>query len=766
MKKKRIVLHACILILAVICIVSVVLVFQMKSNAHAKEYYEEDYMDEYEEQVDEVINYTYYQNLYRENFMDLDKVVAQNDELGKITVRDIIDIYNGNDDEEYDELYYEEYEEYLSLYDFYVMKRNEWGQKAVNNPTDENKALYEYYKTVCRKVALYEICMNNLYEQSNTYALPDEHKEKQLEQSYVGDDDFFYYVKYKSGNQEYVFSNVKNEDEISSSGQYVNICRFENGEFLPESGLANEEYISEIRELLSANSRDFLTQNAIKMSFGINHTGDGYFSTVNKQIENAPDRKQIKEIEKNMYICLIVALASVILSLIPFIMLLMMAGHRKKGDQASLMRMDALWGDVMVVVVFAASLFTCFAIENYMHEFRAGSWDAGIFIGISIIVVLVLVEVVIQTCESLARRIKTKNLWKTTFVAKAMRSIKKVYDRLMADMKLSVKIVVFGVALCAWEVFLTVFVSSYNEGLLDILIFTVAPIVAICYLAWKYFDENNNIEDGAKRIAGGDVNYKIEDKMKFRANESMKNTVNNIGEGLNAAVAESIKNERMKTELITNVSHDLKTPLTSIINYVDLLKTEGLNSENAAKYLDVLDKKTQRLKNLTEDLVEASKLTSGAIKLDREKIDLVQLVDQSLGEYNEKFREKHLEVIKTVPESPAYVLADGRKTWRVFENLYGNVYKYAMTGTRVYIDVKTMGGKVFISVKNISENPLNFNAEELMERFVRGDVSRNTEGSGLGLSIARSIVERQNGEMKITLDGDLFKVEIVMNLIS
>lgn len=235
---------------------------------------------------------------------------------------------------------------------------------------------------------------------------------------------------------------------------------------------------------------------------------------------------------------------------------------------------------------------------------------------------------------------------------------------------------------------------------------------------------------------------------------------------MNAAVAESIKNERMKTELITNVSHDLKTPLTSIINYVDLLKTEGLDSENAEKYLDVLDKKTQRLKNLTEDLVEASKLTSGAIKLNREKIDLVQLVDQSLGEYNEKFREKHLEVIKTVPESPAYVLADGRKTWRVFENLYGNIYKYAMTGTRVYIDVKTMGGKVFISVKNISENPLNFNAEELMERFVRGDVSRTTEGSGLGLSIARSIVERQNGEMKITLDGDLFKVEIVMNLIS
>ena len=244
----------------------------------------------------------------------------------------------------------------------------------------------------------------------------------------------------------------------------------------------------------------------------------------------------------------------------------------------------------------------------------------------------------------------------------------------------------------------------------------------------------------------------------------MKESINNIGDGLSKAVAESVKNERTKTELITNVSHDLKTPLTSIINYVGLLKTEGLKSDNAEKYLEVIDRKSIRLKNLTEDLVEASKLNAGAINFEMQQIDIVQLVNQSLGEYEEKFEEKHLTVMKTIQEEPLYVMADGRKTWRVFENLYGNIYKYAMDNTRVYVDITRQNDKVVIFIRNISASPLNFDAKELTERFVRGDKSRTTEGSGLGLSIAKSIVEKQNGQMNIYLDGDLFKVEIMMNL--
>ena len=283
-------------------------------------------------------------------------------------------------------------------------------------------------------------------------------------------------------------------------------------------------------------------------------------------------------------------------------------------------------------------------------------------------------------------------------------------------------------------------------------------IVAVCAFVLIFFKEYDSITEGTKKISEGNLDYKIEDEYKFKLNRSLKESINNIGDGLSKAVAESVKNVRTKTELITNVSHDLKTPLTSIINYVGLLKTEGLKSDNAEKYLEVIDRKSIRLKNLTEDLVEASKLNAGAINFEMQQIDIVQLVNQSLGEYEEKFEEKHLTVMKTIQEEPLYV------TWRVFENLYGNIYKYAMDNTRVYVDITRQNDKVIIFIRNISASPLNFNAKELTERFVRGDKSRTTEGSGLGLSIAKSIVEKQNGQMNIYLDGDLFKVEIMMNL--
>lgn len=254
--------------------------------------------------------------------------------------------------------------------------------------------------------------------------------------------------------------------------------------------------------------------------------------------------------------------------------------------------------------------------------------------------------------------------------------------------------------------------------------------------------------------------------MKYPSNKELKDSINNIGDGLNNAIAKSIKNERMKTELITNVSHDIKTPLTSIINYVDLLKKEGTDCDKAPEYVDILERKAARLKNLTEDLIEASKLNSGVADICKEKIDVIQLLKQSLGEYSEKFAEKKLEVISSVFEEHIYVNADGRKIWRVFENLYNNIYKYAMPGTRVYIDTETFGETVTISIKNISDEPLNCDSSELTERFIRGDASRSTEGSGLGLSIARSIIEIHDGVLTVTLDGDLFKVQIDLPMLS
>ena len=245
----------------------------------------------------------------------------------------------------------------------------------------------------------------------------------------------------------------------------------------------------------------------------------------------------------------------------------------------------------------------------------------------------------------------------------------------------------------------------------------------------------------------------------------MAHSVNSIGMGIDKAVDQNVKNERMKTDLITNVSHDIKTPLTSIINYVHLLDQEELENEKAQGYVKILEEKSNRLKILVDDLVEASKLSSGTIKLTKTKINLTELIRQSLGEYEEKFEDKKLNVVTNFPEDEVYIFADGRKMWRLLENLYGNIYKYALANTRVYIDANIVGSKVRVEVKNISESQLNFNSDQLTERFIRGDVSRSTEGSGLGLSIAQSIVENHGGTFDIILDGDLFKVIFVMDLI-
>ena len=236
--------------------------------------------------------------------------------------------------------------------------------------------------------------------------------------------------------------------------------------------------------------------------------------------------------------------------------------------------------------------------------------------------------------------------------------------------------------------------------------------------------------------------------------------LNDIAGGFSNAIEENLKSERMKTELITNVSHDLKTPLTSIINYVDLLKAENIENEKAKEYIEVLDNKSQRLKKLTEDLVEASKASSGNIKLTMEKLKVKELIHQVTGEFEDKFEARKLETILSYPEENVFILADSRYLYRVLENIYSNIAKYAKEDTRVYVDIVKNNKKVLIAIKNISKEQLNISADELMQRFVRGDSSRNTEGSGLGLSIAKSLTELQGGSFDIYLDGDLFKVVI------
>ncbi|MFR7831090.1 MAG: sensor histidine kinase [Blautia wexlerae] len=266
--------------------------------------------------------------------------------------------------------------------------------------------------------------------------------------------------------------------------------------------------------------------------------------------------------------------------------------------------------------------------------------------------------------------------------------------------------------------------------------------------------------DGLKKISDGELQYKIKTDTLTGKQKVMAEYINNIGSGLDAAVENSLKKERMQTELITNVSHDLKTPLTSIINYVDLMKRENPTDPKIQEYLRILDEKSQRLKVLTEDVVEASKASTGNIKLEMNDIDFVEMVQQVIGEFEEKFQEKNLTMMVHFTDEPSIIYADGQRMWRVLENVFGNVVKYAMEGTRVYAEISNRNKKVTFSLKNISAQPLNISADELTERFIRGDVARNTEGSGLGLSIAKSLTELQGGEFKLYLDGDLFKVMI------
>lgn len=273
------------------------------------------------------------------------------------------------------------------------------------------------------------------------------------------------------------------------------------------------------------------------------------------------------------------------------------------------------------------------------------------------------------------------------------------------------------------------------------------------------------VKTGAEHIAAGDLEYQIDEKGMYLDLREHAETLNNIREGMSVAVDEKIRSERMKTELITNVSHDIKTPLTSIINYIDFLKKEDLGSDKAAGYVDVLDRQSQHLKKLIEDLTEASKASTGNVNIELAPCDAGVMMTQIMGEYQEKAEKADLRLMLDIPDSSVMIMADGRQLWRILNNLMNNICKYSMPGTRVYQKLENDGDKAVITYRNISKYELNISPDELTERFVRGDSSRHTEGSGLGLSIAQNLAELQNGDFSIDIDGDLFKVTVIFETI-
>lgn len=446
-------------------------------------------------------------------------------------------------------------------------------------------------------------------------------------------------------------------------------------------------------------------------------------------------------------ICLWGAVASFLLEGLCLIYLSIVAGKRDDSGEVYLNVIDRIPTEILFLLSSVFIVMFVFGLGSLWAGYDGGDFVNLLFLSCSIVFLGAAILPVFYL--SFIRRIRAGVLWHHSVMHWFMNGIGLFFTSRKSCTKM---LVWFGLHIL---VCLCIFPLRRIGAILFVILCGVEAVLII-----REGVQRNKVMEGISKISEGDLEYKIAEDELRGDNKRLAQAVNTIGEGLHRAVDESMKNERLQADLITNVSHDIKTPLTSIINYVDLLKREDLQNERAQNYIKVLDSKSQRLKQLAEDLVEASRISSGNINLDMVRINLVELVHQTEGEFAERFEERGLTVVSKLPSQAVVVLADGRRIWRVLENLYQNVAKYAMEQTRVYVDLQADGEKVTFSIKNISKYPLNIEADELTERFIRGDISRSTEGSGLGLSIAQNLTTLMGGNFQIYLDGDLFKVMI------
>lgn len=394
---------------------------------------------------------------------------------------------------------------------------------------------------------------------------------------------------------------------------------------------------------------------------------------------------------------------------------------------------------------------TTFVYYNANNYIRRLNLISVIWTSLALLIYYVLIRVIIINYNE-------RNLFKKNITIKCWNYLSEIMTRsslIKTFLIMSGLYVISGLLLFVVSAILNIFPIGILIGIILTIIYIVIFIKELIYL--------DKIIISSKAATEGKLNCNIEEKGRGHLRE-LAHDINNIRDGLRKSIESEIKSENMKTELITNVSHDLKTPLTSIINYIDLLKRENIESETAKDYINILDKKSQRLKVLIDDLFEASKATSGAMELNITKIDIVQLLKQSLGENDERFKNSNLSVKLDIPDTKIFINGDGQRLYRVFENLISNIVKYSLSNTRVYIQMYVDDeNKVVIIMRNISAYELDFCANEITNRFKRGDSSRSTEGSGLGLAIAKSIVELHGGKFNIEVDGDLFKSIIKLN---
>ena len=456
------------------------------------------------------------------------------------------------------------------------------------------------------------------------------------------------------------------------------------------------------------------------------------------------------------------------------------AGRRKGREGASLNAIDRLPLDLYAAICWAAVFGLLLAVVAVADNMTDNTWPFlvtrnGVMFAVTVAICAYTgILIALAPFLSFATRLKVGGgiWWRNTLICWVCRLCWRVIKWCWILVKrfcgwvwymtkkipivprtaiIMAAILFFNFLLMVWNM------NVYGDAFVWFLFFILSLVIflAACFGAWQM----KSLKAAGERMARGEIDEKIDTQHMYWEFRHHADNLNSIGDGMAAAVEQRMKSERLKTELITNVSHDIKTPLTSIVNYVDLLQKPH-TPEQEAEYLEVLDRQSKRLKKLTEDLVEASKASTGNMNVNIVRTNTREIIEQSLAEYGRRMEQGNLSVIVKIPEEPPQAMADGRLLWRVLDNLFNNVVKYALPGTRVYITSELDGGYAVISVKNISRDPLNISAEELMERFVRGDSSRHTEGSGLGLNIAQSLVNLMHGKFSLSVDGDLFKAEI------
>ena len=466
------------------------------------------------------------------------------------------------------------------------------------------------------------------------------------------------------------------------------------------------------------------------------------------------DKTGFKEFAyKNRNSMMVYGFIAGITALACFVFLLCSAAHRSGTEDCVLLRQDKMPYDLYLTAAILLGTGLCaMLVECVAYELNTVKAVAAALI------MACLAGVFMALCMTTAARIKTGTLFKNTLIYRLCTGVGMGASSMLSSISGAWR---FSLAFAGY-LLINALLSYrfFTRGGFFTFLILLAINGGALYLLLNMIRQMRTLSAAGQAMANGDLSYCVDTSGMKREFREHGENLNSIGRGMAIAVNERMKSERFKTELITNVSHDLKTPLTSIVTYIDLLQKEDIQDEKAKEYIDTIARQSKKLKKLTEDLIDASKASSGALNVNMERVNISELLRQSSAEYGERMEAVNITPVVNMPEEDIYVRADGRLLWRVVENLLQNICKHGMPGTRAYLEARTENGRAVVSFKNISQQQLNIPVEELLERFVQGDESRSRGGSGLGLSIAESLTELMKGKLKLSLDGDLFKVEL------